>query len=175
MRDGVHLAVDIVRPAVNGEPVGEPLPLVWTHARYHRAREEGGVVYSLVDRRAFLQLLVQHGYIVAAVDVRGSGASYGRYKGVYSEAETRDAYEMTEWFAAQPWCDGNVGMYGGSYLGMAQYMAASQAPPHLKAIFPSMAGFDLYSLFYTGTQPWSIQKHGHGTQPTPGRCPRQSR
>jgi putative CocE/NonD family hydrolase len=150
MRDGVNLAVDIVRPAVNGEPVGEPLPLVWTHARYHRAREEDGVVYSLVDRRPFLQLLVQHGYIVAAVDVRGSGASYGRYEGVYSEAETRDAYEMTEWFAAQPWCDGNVGMYGGSYLGMAQYMAASQAPPHLKAIFPSMAGFDLYSLVYTG-------------------------
>ena len=78
MRDGVNLAVDIVRPAVNGEPVGEPLPLVWTHARYHRAREEGGVVYSVVDRRPFLQFLVQHGYIVAAFDVRGSGASYGR-------------------------------------------------------------------------------------------------
>ncbi len=150
MRDGVKLAVDIVRPAVNGIPVDEPLPLVWAHHRYHRAVERDGKIYSEVDRNRGLELLIKHGYIVAAADVRGGGASYGRYLGTFSPEETRDAYELTEWFAAQPWCDGNVGMYGASYLGIAQLMAAGEAPPHLKAIFPQVAAFDLFTFVLDG-------------------------
>lgn len=150
MRDGVKLAVDIVRPAVDGEPVAEPLPLIWTHHRYHRAALREGQIHSQVDDRSGLQLLSRHGYIIAAVDVRGGGASYGRYTGTFSSEETRDAYELTEWFAAQPWCDGNIGMYGGSYLGITQLMAASEAPPHLKAIFPQVAAFDLFSFVREG-------------------------
>ena len=88
--------------------------------------------------------------MVVTVDVRGGGASFGVNKGQYSAEETRDAYDVTEWIAAQPWCDGNVGMYGRSYLGITQYFAASQAPPHLKAIFPEMAGFDQYAYGYAG-------------------------
>ena len=57
---------------------------------------------------------------------------------------------MTEWFAAQPWSNGRVGMFGRSYLGIMQYLAASEAPPHLKAIFPEMALFDLYEFSYPG-------------------------
>jgi len=150
MRDGVKLAVDVVRPAVDGRAVEEPLPCVWTHHRYHRAVVRDGKAYSMVDRNSDLRLLVKHGYVVVAVDVRGGGASYGRYIKVFSEEETRDAYEITEWLAAQPWCDGNIGMYGGSYLGITQFMAASQAPPHLKAIFPHVAAFDLFMLVREG-------------------------
>jgi len=150
MRDGVKLAVDIVRPAVDGIPVEEPLPLVWAHHRYHRAVDRDGEIYSEVDRSRGLQLLIKHGYVVAAVDVRGSGASYGRYRGTFSPEETRDAYELTEWFAAQPWCDGNIGMYGASYLGITQLMAAGEAPPHLKAIFPEVAAFDLFTFVLDG-------------------------
>ncbi len=150
MRDGVKLAVDIVRPAVDGKAVEEPLPCVWTHHRYHRAVLREGKIYSIVDRNSDLQLLVKHGYVVAAADVRGGGASYGRYIKTFSEEETRDAYEITEWLAAQPWCDGNIGMYGGSYLGITQFMTASQAPPHLKAIFPRVAAFDLFMLVREG-------------------------
>ena len=150
MRDGVKLAVDIIRPAIDSVAIEKPLPLVWTHTRYHRARNKEGKVLLIVDYSPELQRLVMHGYIVAAVDVRGAGASFGRYEGVLSPAETMDALEITEWFAKQPWCDGNIGMFGRSYLGMTQYMAVSQSPPSLKAIFPSVAGFDLYDLVYPG-------------------------
>ena len=150
MSDGVRIAVDIVRPSVNGKPVEKPLPCIWTHTRYHRAREHEGKVYSQVDGNGYLQVMVKHGYVVAAADVRGSAASFGRYEGVFSKRETLDAYEITEWLAVQPWCDGNIGMYGGSYPGITQYMAASQAPPHLKAIFPAVATFDLFTLIRNG-------------------------
>ena len=159
MRDGVRLAVDVTRPTTGGVATDEPLPVVWTHSRYHRnpgalAQRFGGSsdreIRSNVDGDAALQRLVRHGYVVCAAGVRGSGASFGRFEGLFSEAETKDAAELVAWFAAQPWCDGNVGMYGGSYLGITQYMAASLAPPALKAIFPEVAAFDLYELLYPG-------------------------
>jgi putative CocE/NonD family hydrolase len=151
VRDGTKLAVDIYRPAVNGVPVGDPLPLVWTHDRYHRANVgDDGKVYGIVETRPELQTLLQYGYLVAAVDVRGGGASFGMRRGPFTPEESRDAYDITEWFAAQPWCDGKIGMYGVSYLGITQYMAASTQPPHLKAIFPMMAMFDMYSFVYPG-------------------------
>jgi putative CocE/NonD family hydrolase len=159
MRDGVKLAIDVVRPAVNGEPVDERFPVIWTHSRYHRSPQElyralAGVdapgINSMVDAQPDLQRLVRHGYVFAAVGVRGSGASYGRYEGLFSPNETRDAYEIIDWLATQPWSDGNVGMYGGSYLGITQYMAASQQHPALKAIFPNVAAFDMYDVLYPG-------------------------
>jgi putative CocE/NonD family hydrolase len=151
VRDGTKLAVDIYRPAVNGAVVDDPLPLVWTHDRYHRANVgDDGKVYGIVETHPDLQTLLKYGYIVAAVDVRGGGASFGMRRGPFTPEESLDAYDITEWFAAQPWCDGNIGMYGYSYLGITQYMAASTAPPHLKAIFPGMAMFDLYSFVYPG-------------------------
>lgn len=151
VRDGTKLAVDIFRPTENGEPTADPLPVIWTHHRYHRAvMREDGQVSSIVDDAPALRLLLRHGYVVAAVDVRGGGASYGTRRGEFSPEETLDAYDMTEWFAAQPWCDGNVGMYGLSYLGITQYMAASTQPPHLKAIFPMMAMYDMYGFAYPG-------------------------
>ncbi len=161
MRDGVRLAMDVTFPAEGGEIAEGPFPVVWTHWRYHRNRgallrystpdgEELPQVDSPVDYREDLQLLVRNGYIVAAVQVRGGGASFGTYQGVLSDAETEDAYEMIGWFASQPWCDGNVGMWGGSYAGMTQYMAASKAHPALKAIFPRRAGLDMYDFVHPG-------------------------
>ena len=152
MRDGVQLAVDVTRPAVDGVAVEEPFPVVWTHSRYHRnfsslMRRPGT---SMVDVMEPLQLLVRHGYVVAAAGVRGSGASFGRFEGLFSEAETKDAAEIIAWLASQPWSDGNVGMYGGSYLGITQYMAASLDPPALKAIFPDVALFDVYDVLHPG-------------------------
>lgn len=153
MHDGVRLAVDVTRPAKNGIAVDKPYPLVWTHSRYHRnpASFMGNPrIRSDVDVNPALQRLVRHGYVVAGVGVRGSGASFGRFEGLFSEAETQDAAEMIAWFAKQPWCNGNVGMYGGSYLGITQYMAASKSPSALKAIFPEVAGFDIYDVIYPG-------------------------
>jgi putative CocE/NonD family hydrolase len=150
VRDGTKLAVDIVRPAKNGKPVEDSLPVIWTHHRYHRAHVmEDGQLRTAMDSR-WLQKVLKHGYIIAAVDVRGGGASYGSRQGPFTQEESEDAYDITEWLASQPWCNGKVGMYGRSYLGITQYMAASKAPPHLKAIFPEMALFDSYSFVYPG-------------------------
>ena len=146
MRDGVRLAVDVTRPTKDGAVTDEALPLVWTHSRYHR-RMMGRPMPELFTS---LQRLLRHGYVVAAVGVRGSGASFGTYEGLFSEAETQDAVELIEWFAEQPFCDGNVGMWGGSYLGITQYMAASKAPSALKAIFPDVAALDMYDTMHPG-------------------------
>jgi hypothetical protein len=149
MRDGVRLAIDIVRPAKNGQVETKPLPVFWTHERYRRAFVHEGKVISEAASE-LLQPLIKRGYVSAAVDVRGSGASFGTYRGLFTKEETQDAYEITEWLASQPWCDGKVGMWGGSYLGITQLMAASTKPPHLKAIFPIVALFDLYGVVYHG-------------------------
>ncbi len=141
MRDGTKLAALILRPAQDGKTVTTPLPVIWTHNRYHR---EG------IFNWHYLQTVLKYGYVIVSVDVRGTGASFGTYRDLFSPEETRDAYDITEWLAVQPWSDGNIGMFGRSYLGITQFMAASTAPPHLKAIFPEMSEFDRYSFIYPG-------------------------
>jgi putative CocE/NonD family hydrolase len=149
-RDGTRLAADIFRPAANGLATTDRLPVVWTHTRYQRSHARDGKLETILDRAPRLQTLLKYGYVVAVVDVRGSGASFGTWDGSFSPKETQDAYDITEWFAAQPWCNEKVGMYGPSYLGSTQLMAASLAPPHLKAIFPQKAPCDRYALLYPG-------------------------
>ncbi len=105
---------------------------------------------SFADFSPDLQRLMKHGYVFVSVGVRGSGASFGRYEGLFSPNETRDAYDIIDWISKQPWCDGNIGMWGGSYLGITQYMAASTGHPALKAIFPIVAFFDFYEVIYPG-------------------------
>jgi putative CocE/NonD family hydrolase len=149
--DGTKLAVDIIRPAENGVPVEEPLPVIWIHHRYQRALvTPNGNIRTEVWYDSRLKTVMQHGYAIGVVDVRGGGASYGTRNGPFSPDEAQDAYDITEWFATQPWCNGRVSMYGRSYLGITQYFAASTIPPHLVAIFPEMAMFDFYSFVYPG-------------------------
>jgi putative CocE/NonD family hydrolase len=151
MSDGVKLAMDIIRPARNGKPVEKPMPVIWIYYSFHRAQKEEGKTVAMVDRSPPLQTLIKHGYVVAIVDARGTGASYGCLdKGPNSRNQARDIYETTEWIAAQPWSDGNVGMVGHSYSGYIQLRGAAESPPHLKAIFPNMGSFDFYEIFYRG-------------------------
>ena len=150
MRDGVRLAIDILRPTKGGVVATEKLPVIWTHHRYHRGNVQGDTVLTILDWTAGLKDVLLHGYVVAAVDTRGGGASFGTQPGFFSREESRDAYEITEWLARQPWSTGKVGMFGRSYLGITQYFAAAERPPHLAAIFPEMAVFDFYSFIYPG-------------------------
>jgi putative CocE/NonD family hydrolase len=149
MRDGIKLAVDVIRPANAGKVHEGPLPLIWQHTRYRRSVIVNGKVRHMGDS-VLNQPLLKHGYIMASVDVRGAGASFGSWNGIFTPEETQDAYEITEWFASQSWCDGNIGMLGGSYLGITQLMAASKKPPHLKALFPIVALYDSYYTFLPG-------------------------
>ena len=77
------------------------------------------------------------------IDVRGSNDSEGVYD-LFGAQEQQDLYDIIEWVAEQPWCDGNIGMSGISYMGRTQLFAAEQQPPHLKAIFPYDASCDPY-------------------------------
>jgi putative CocE/NonD family hydrolase len=150
MRDGTKLAMDIFRPSVQGKLVSGPLPVIWTETPYRRAFTMYGKLHTILMENPWLEILLKHGYIVAAVDIRGHGASFGVSRGAFAPEEAADAYDITEWLAAQPWSSGKIGMYGVSYQGIIQYMAASAAPPHLVAIMPDMAMFDSYSFTYPG-------------------------
>lgn len=157
MRDGTKLAVDLYRPKEqNGQVTDEPLPVLWMHTPYNRrffASTAGaglpGEVYPGAAAR-----LVDYGYVAAVVDYRGLYASYGKNEGFnrgeWVDAARMDAYDITEWFAEQPWSNGKVGMWGCSATGGSQMQALSVAPPHLKAIFPMSCEFDAYPFGVPG-------------------------
>ena len=156
VRDGTRLAVDLFRPTRGGKVETERLPVIWTANRYRRAVVEEGKLYTLPDGMPWLGELIRHGYVAAVVDVRGSGASFGTFQGMFTRQESQDSYDVTEWLGTQPWSSGKVGMYGRSYLAITQYMAASLAPPHLAAIFPEVGLTDQYALLWHG----GIYHHG---------------
>ena len=146
MRDGVRLAVDVVRPAVDGVAVSEPLPVIYTMQRYGRSHIYPGKprILTPVDRDRHIRELVKRGYVYVSVGIRGTGASFGSFSGVYSANEARDAFDIADWIVGQPWSNGRLGMMGNSYRANAALMAASLPHPGLKAIFPSMMDFDTY-------------------------------
>jgi uncharacterized protein len=156
VRDGTRLAVDIFRPTRDGEVEETALPVVWTAKRYLRATVDlDGKLTTLVDtsgpmERPAARRLLTHGYVLAAADMRGTGASFGTWHECSDPAASTDGYDINEWLAAQTWCDGNVGMFGVSYEGRMQLNVASSAPPHLKAIMPEVSPFDWYSIIHEG-------------------------
>jgi len=130
MRDGTVLRVDIYRPEDT-----QKHPAILIRTPYDKLRGSGGHFMNVVDT-------VFAGYAVVAQDVRGRFASEGEWKagGDLSTVEGPDGYDSVEWVASQPWCDGNVGMQGSSYLAHLQWIAAMENPPHLRAIAPCIGG-----------------------------------
>ncbi len=124
MRDGVLLSCDVYRP--EGD---ERYPAILMRTPYLKEKFADEWLYSDYEELAL------SGYNVVIQDVRGVGASEGVLLSS-GGSEVDDGFDTVEWVAAQDWCDGNVGMYGLSYFGFTQMAAASQTPPHLKAICP---------------------------------------
>lgn len=149
-RDGLKLAADIYWPAVDGKIDRSPKPVIWANQRYHRRMRR--VLFYEFNMTFYLsqwaEEMIYYGYIVAIIDIRGGGASFGSSDSVLSEDEVRDGYDICEWFAGQPWCDGSIGMFGESYTGSCQLDIAAIKPPHLKAVSPEVPFFDLYSFVY---------------------------
>ena len=108
MRDGVKLATDLYRPARSGQPVSGRFPVLLVRSPYNKAgaRRDG-------------EYLARHGYVVLAQDCRGRFASQGDFYAFVNEG--KDGYDAIEWAAAQPWSNGKVGTFGGSYLAWDQY------------------------------------------------------
>jgi hypothetical protein len=173
VRDGTRLAVDLYRPARNGNAVDGRYPVVWLHTPYLRGvRAPDGTIQRTGSNYIEPRDLALHGYVIAIVDTRGKGASFGWRRGMQDSTEARDAYDMTEWFAHQSWSDGNVGMMGCSYVGGSQDNAASVTPPSLKAIFPGATSFNRYDFVSRGgltaqfhTRPENANDLGVGSLP----------
>ncbi len=151
VRDGTRIAIDVLRPSYNGNPEKKPLPVILEQRRYHRASIQGGQIHCQLDRSDHpMRDVGRYGYVYVVADVRGSGASFGNRTDPNPPVEVLDAYDIIEWIARQVWCSGKIGMYGISYGGSAQLTAAAGRSPHLKAAFPEMAMFDIYTFCYPG-------------------------
>src|SRR4029077_4991113 len=139
MRDKVELNATLYLPKT---PDGPPrkIPVVFTLTPY--------ISDTYHDRGAYF---ASHGYVFALVDVRGRGNSAGEFEPFANEP--RDGHDLVEWLAQQPFCDGKVAIWGGSYAGFDQWATAKEFPPHLATIVPAAAahpGLDYPSLNNVG-------------------------
>jgi hypothetical protein len=135
MRDGTKLATDIYRPADQaGAPVDGEFPVILGRTSYDKSNP---VIW--VDPVA--NFFVPRGYVVLLQDLRGRGKSEGtgQYFHTANANEGRDGSDTIEWAAAQPWCNGKVGMVGASHGGIVQNVASMERPPHLAALWVDVA------------------------------------
>ena len=126
MRDGITLAADIYRPREPGT-----FPVLLQRTPYSR-QSAASMGYDLAS----------HGYIVVLQDTRGRYDSGGEFYPF--RFESQDGYDTVEWAAALNGSNGKVGMFGGSYVGATQMLAAMAKPPHLVTIFPYVTASEYY-------------------------------
>ncbi len=126
MRDGVVLIADVYHPEGNGK-----YPVLVERTPYNRAGGAGTAVE-----------MAEQGYVVVIQDTRGRFDSQGEFYPF--RFESQDGYDTVEWAAALPNSNGQVGMFGGSYVGATQMLTAIAKPPHLKAIFPYVTASEYY-------------------------------
>src|SRR6185295_19122202 len=126
MRDGVSLVADVYRPAGD-----EKFPVLLERTPYNRTVEAQSA-----------NELAAHGYIVVVQDTRGRYASGGEFYPFRNESA--DGYDTIEWAANLEQSNGKVGMFGGSYVGATQMLAAMAVPPHLVSIFPYVTASEYY-------------------------------
>jgi uncharacterized protein len=138
MRDGVQLAANVYR--LEG---GDPQPVLLARTPYDKDSMANG------DETINLMRMVQAGYVIVIQDTRGRGASEGEFNAMLQERQ--DGADTIAWAAAQPWSNGRVGTFGGSYVGNTQWMAALEQPPALQAMVPLVTWSDLYEgMLYLG-------------------------
>ncbi|MBK8024301.1 MAG: CocE/NonD family hydrolase [Chloroflexi bacterium] len=137
-RDGVILRADIYRPNTS-----EPVPALLERIPYGKGFGASKLPFAL--------MAADRGYAVIVQDTRGRWASEG--DGAPFIHESQDGYDAVEWAARQPWCDGQVGMFGASYTGYTQLAAAAIRPPSLKAIVPAVTFCNAYDTTFHGGVP----------------------
>ncbi|MGX1676078.1 CocE/NonD family hydrolase [Streptomyces sp. NPDC055400] len=120
--DGLTLSGDLFLPEG-----ADPAPLLLTVLPYRRD------VTALSGSAAF-RFFASRGYPSLLLDLRGLGSSDGRRRPPFDPGEADDALAAIDWAVRQPWCDGTVGMWGGSYGGMTTMRTAALRPAALRAI-----------------------------------------
>jgi putative CocE/NonD family hydrolase len=126
MRDGVKLVADIYQPETEGK-----FPVLLQRTPYNRAGGAGSAA-----------AMAAHGYVVIIQDTRGRFDSEGEF--CPFRYESQDGYDTVEWAASLPYANGKVGMFGGSYVGATQMLAAISSPPHLVAVQPYVTASEYY-------------------------------
>ncbi|PWJ92524.1 hypothetical protein C8D77_102297 [Mesorhizobium loti] len=141
LADGTRIAATLWRPRTNTK-----VPVVVEMVPYRR---RDGTVARDIDIHPWL---AGHGIACARIDIRGSGDSDGDLADEYLPREQEDACEIIAHLAAQPWCNGNVGMTGISWGGFNALQVAARRPPALKAIITNCATDDRYAddIHYMG-------------------------
>ncbi len=140
MPDGITLYADHVAPQAAG-----PFPTILIRTPYGRPSETH-LLGPLSTTGA--KLFAERGYHVLVQSVRGRFRSEGHFEPFVHEA--RDGRATLDWIAAQPWFDGNLGMWGPSYMGYTQWAVAADAPPFLKALVPVTTTARFSHAFYPG-------------------------
>lgn len=115
MSDGVRLSTYVYFPAGEG-----PWPVLLTRNPYPSPRESLGEIARVFNR---------YGYAVVVQEVRGTGHSEGEWDPFANDR--KDGLDTLEWLTQQVWMDGNIGMYGHSYLAFTQWIVADQLPQPL--------------------------------------------
>ncbi|MCE5271235.1 CocE/NonD family hydrolase [bacterium] len=134
MRDGVRLSANIYRPDTAGA-----FPALLLRTPYGNGGAGNGEGHFFASR----------GYAVVLMDVRGRGESEGLFDAVRNERD--DGVDSQKWLAAQSWCNGRFGTFGGSYVGFTQWMPAPQADQdRLVAMFPVVTASDMHDEVYYG-------------------------
>ena len=143
MSDGVRLAARVWLPA---DAERDPVPALLEYLPYRKR--------DMTRRRdePMHHYFAGHGYASVRVDLRGAGDSFGVMHDEYAMQEQDDAVEVIAWLAAQPWCTGEVGMFGISWGGFNSLQVAARRPPALKAIITSCSTDDRYTddMHYAG-------------------------
>ncbi len=141
MRDGVKIAIDIFKPLTEGR-----YPVILSMLPYIKEIQQQPPHLCHDIEAGATGFFVPKGYVHVIAQIRGTGFSQGQYD-LFSTAQQQDGYDLIEWIARQPWCDGKVGMIGDSYIAMIQYLVAAQNPPHLRCITPYDGATDIYRDF----------------------------
>jgi len=148
MRDGIRLATDVYLPGVGKGP----WPTVLVRTPYGRK--------SAMDPLFILLFTDIRGYALAFQDLRGRGDSEGVDSLFLSDGwgRVRDGYDAIEGTAEQSWCNGTVGTWGYSGLGIPVYLASGTRPPHLSCCCVMVAASNLYedAIFYGGVYQKSL-------------------
>ncbi|MGH3687043.1 MAG: CocE/NonD family hydrolase [Pseudonocardiaceae bacterium] len=153
MRDGITLRADVYRPASD-----QAVPVILMRTQY--GKEAAQVQPSRYQPPDWF---AAHCYLVVVQDIRGQFASGGTFSEFTDDRN--DGYDSVEWAAALPGSSGKVGMYGSSYVGATQWLAAEAAPPHLTTIVPANTASDYYDgwTYENGAfrlnfiEPWAME------------------
>ncbi|MBK8648899.1 MAG: CocE/NonD family hydrolase [Gemmatimonadetes bacterium] len=160
-RDGVRMATDIYRPARNGVPVTEKLPVLLNRTPYDKT--------GLAAQARFF---AERGYVVAVQDIRGRYKSEGTYSKLQAIG-AEDGYDVIQYLGKLPYSTGQVGTWGTSYAAHMQAGAAQLNPSAMKTAVINQGGMPNawdHGVRYRGTYELGRQPRGRGPRCAPTRA-----